>query len=158
MCPEKSSWNDPGNWAVQLTSNISWGESRDLYKLYPYAQVYTWEYRMETHTNTFSASCNPHPIDWHCWHYIGVIMSAMASQITSVSIVYSTVCSGTDQRKQRSSPSTKLRITGLCEGNSPVTGETPVQWVSNAENVSIWLRHHELRLGKVITSRVFYGM
>ena len=32
-------------------------------------------------------------------------MSAMASQITSVSIVYSTACSGTDQRKHQSSAS-----------------------------------------------------
>ena len=34
-----------------------------------------------------------------------VIMSAMASQITGVSIVCSTVCSETDQRKQQSSAS-----------------------------------------------------
>ena len=32
-------------------------------------------------------------------HYGDVIMSAMASQITGVSILYSTVCSGADQRK-----------------------------------------------------------
>ena len=32
-------------------------------------------------------------------------MSAMASQITGVSIVYSTVCSGADQRKHQSSAS-----------------------------------------------------
>ena len=32
----------------------------------------------------------------------------------------------------------KLRVTGLCEGNSPVTGEFPTQRTSNAENVSIW--------------------
>ena len=37
----------------------------------------------------------------------------------------------------------KLRITGLCVGNSPVIGEFPAQIVSNAENVSIWWRHHE---------------
>ena len=37
----------------------------------------------------------------------------------------------------------KLRVTGLCEGNSPVTGEFPAQRTSNAENVSIWWRHHE---------------
>ena len=37
-------------------------------------------------------------------HYIDVIMSAMA-QITGVSIVYSTVCSGADQRKHQSSAS-----------------------------------------------------
>ena len=38
----------------------------------------------------------------------------------------------------------KPRVTGLCEGNSPVTGEFPAQRVSNAENVSIWWRHHPL--------------
>ena len=36
----------------------------------------------------------------------------------------------------------KLRVTGLCEGNSPVTGEFPTQRASYAENVSIWWRHH----------------
>ena len=36
----------------------------------------------------------------------------------------------------------KLRVTGLCEGNSPVTGEFPAQRASNAENASIWWRHH----------------
>ena len=38
-------------------------------------------------------------------HYSDVIMIAMASQITGVSIVYSTVCLGTDQSKQQSSAS-----------------------------------------------------
>ena len=36
----------------------------------------------------------------------------------------------------------KLRVTGLCEGNSPVTGQFTAQRASNAENVSIWWRHH----------------
>ena len=39
-------------------------------------------------------------------HYSDVIMSAMASQITSVTMVYSTVCSGAiNQRKHQSSAS-----------------------------------------------------
>ena len=38
-------------------------------------------------------------------HYSDVIMSVMASQITGVLIVYSTVCSGADQRKHQSSAS-----------------------------------------------------
>ena len=38
-------------------------------------------------------------------HNIDVIMSAMASNITAVSIVYSTVYSGADQRKHPSSVS-----------------------------------------------------
>ena len=36
----------------------------------------------------------------------------------------------------------KLRVTGLCAGNSPGTAEFPAQMTSNAENVSIWWRHH----------------
>ena len=35
-------------------------------------------------------------------HYNVVIMSAVASQITSLAIVYSTICSGADQRKHES--------------------------------------------------------
>ena len=35
---------------------------------------------------------------------------------------------------------TKLRVTGLCEGNSPVTVEFPAHEASNAENVSLWWR------------------
>ena len=31
----------------------------------------------------------------------------------------------------------KLRLTGLCAGNLPVTGEFSAQMASNAENVSI---------------------
>ena len=35
------------------------------------------------------------------WYYINVIMSAMASQISSPSIVYANVCSGADHRKHK---------------------------------------------------------
>ena len=41
-----------------------------------------------------------------------------------------------------SKKTSKLRVTGLCAGNSPETGEFPAQMASNAENVSIWWRHH----------------
>ena len=41
-----------------------------------------------------------------------------------------------------SKKTSKLRVTGLCEGNSPVTGEFPSQRASSAENASIWWRHH----------------
>ena len=48
--------------------------------------------------------------------------------------------------RRRSKKTWKLRVTGLCVGNSPVTGEFPAQMASNAENVSIWWRHHVLFL------------
>ena len=47
--------------------------------------------------------------------------------------------------RRRSKKTSKLRVTGLCAGNSPVTGEFPAQKASYAENVSIWWRHHGCR-------------
>ena len=44
--------------------------------------------------------------------------------------------------RRRSKKISKLRVTGLCAGNSPGTGEFPAQMASNAENVFIWWRHH----------------
>ena len=66
-------------------------------------------------------------------HNGDVIMSVIASQITSLTIIHSTVNSVTDQRKHQSS--TPLTI-----------GEFPAQRASNAENVSIWWRHHVICL------------
>ena len=66
-------------------------------------------------------------------------MNAMASQITSLTIVYSTVYSGADQRKHQSSASL-------------VTGEFPAQRASNAIFFSIWLRHHWFGKGELIGS------
>ena len=43
--------------------------------------------------------------------------------------------------RHKSKKRSKLRVTGLCAGNSPGTGEFPEQMASNAENVSIWWRH-----------------
>ena len=52
-------------------------------------------------------------------HYSDVIMSAMASQITGVSIVCSTVSTGVDERKHQSSAG------GLCEGNNEWLVDSP---------------------------------
>ena len=48
--------------------------------------------------------------------------------------------------RRRSKKISKFRVTGLCVGNSPVTGEFPSQMASNAENVSMWWRHHVCEL------------
>ena len=81
-------------------------------------------------------------------HYSDVIMSVMASQITSVSTVCSTVCSGADQRKHQSSV-----LLALCERNPPVTCGFPSQRASNMENVSIWSRHHVKQLQPSVGNR-----
>ena len=65
------------------------------------------------------------------FHYNDVIM------ITRLTIVFSALLF-----RRRSKKTSKLRVTSLCVGNSPGTGEFPAQMTSNAENVFIWWRHH----------------
>ena len=77
------------------------------------------------------------------FHYSDVIMDSMASQITSLTIAYSAVYSGENQRKHQSSASLAF------VGNSPVTGEFSAQMASNAEIVSIWWRHHAETAGNI---------
>ena len=71
-------------------------------------------------------------------HYLDVIMTTMASQITSLTVVYWTVYSDADQRKHQSSASLAF-VWEITE-----TGEFPAQRASYAENVSIWWRHHDM--------------
>ena len=63
-------------------------------------------------------------------------MGAIASQITSLTTVYSTIYSGADQRKHQSSSSLAF------DGKSQVTGEFPAQMAGILETVSICWRHH----------------
>ena len=69
-------------------------------------------------------------------HYSDVTMSAMASQIASVSIVYSTVGPGADQRKHQSSASLAF---GWGIHRWPVSSPHK----RSAENVYIWWRHRD---------------
>ena len=45
--------------------------------------------------------------------------------------------------RRRLKKTSKLRVTGLFAGNSPVAGEFPAQMANNAEKVSIGWRHHD---------------
>ena len=65
-------------------------------------------------------------------------------------------CLLNDLFRHRSKKTSKLRVTGLCEGNSPVIGEFPAQRDSNAENVSIWWRHHDIAFDRVPFSNSFF--
>ena len=74
-------------------------------------------------------------------------MSAMTSQITGISIVCLTVCSGADQRKHQSSASLTFvrRIHDV-----PGTGGLPSQRASKTENVFMSLRHHKIFIRVVV--------
>ena len=57
-------------------------------------------------------------------------MSAMTSQIISVSVVWSTVCSGEERNTEEN---IKLHVTSIFEGNPLVIGGFPSQRVNDAE-------------------------
>ena len=67
-----------------------------------------------------------------CWYLSDVIMSAIASKITVVTIVYSTVCSGIEQRKHQSSA-----LLAFVWGIHRWPVNSPPKSASNKENVSI---------------------
>ena len=81
-------------------------------------------------------------------HYNDVIMGAMASQITSLTIVYSTVYQAQIKENFKAP-----RHWPLCE---EFTGHRlfPAQMASNAENVSIWWHHHDILWASFIGSLV----
>ena len=54
-------------------------------------------------------------------HYSDVVMGSMASQITSLAIDYSSVYSKIKE-------TSKLRVTGICAGNSPGPVNSPHKW------------------------------
>ena len=81
---------------------------------------------------------------WRCYtcrisfhHYSGVIMGEVASHQPRDCLLNRLF-------RRRSKKTSKLSVTGLCAGNSLVTGELPAQMASNAENVSIWWRRHDI--------------
>ena len=75
-------------------------------------------------------------------------MGTIASQITSLRIVYSTVI-----RAQIKENITALRHWPLYREFTG-TGEFPAQMVSNAENVSIWWRHHATLVAPWVNAKI----
>ena len=57
--------------------------------------------------------------------------------------------------RRRTKKTSKLRVTGLCEGNPPVNGGFPSQRANNVGNVSIWWLHHEFHLLRCDLSQSF---
>ena len=67
-------------------------------------------------------------------------MGDMASEITSLIIFYLL----NRLFRRRLKKILKLLATDLCAWNSPMAGEFPAQMASNAENGTIWWRHHAM--------------
>ena len=98
------------NTSVQVGENILYYKSHQFKSQKLFCKSLTWWLHCK--------------YDWkqyiHIFHYDDVIMSTIASQITSLTIVYSTVYSGADQSKHQSSASLAF-VWGIHRGpvNSP---------------------------------------
>ena len=77
-----------------------------------------------------------------CWWNILIALRWRHNELDSVSNHQPQDCILNRLFRCRSKKTSKLRVTGLCAGNSPGTDEFPAQMASYAENVSIWWRHH----------------
>ena len=95
-------------------------------------EAHVWDYDIYYSICKCLAPSGAWPSTSTTLHYNDVITSAIASQITS----RPHDCLLNRLFKRKSKKTSKLHVTGLCEGNSPVTGEFAPQRASNAENVS----------------------
>ena len=89
---------------------------------------------------------------WHTWHHCTLQWRHNGHGSVSNHQPYD--CLLNRLFRHRSKKTSKLRVTGLCVGNSPVPGEFPAQMSSNAENVSISWRHHESALKRSLPMAV----
>ena len=108
-------------------------------------KIYTWK-ENSRHVPNARWNWNPVESDWVKYKYaLQIIEWALRWRRNgrdSVSNHQPHDCLLNRLFRRRSKRTSKLRVTGLCAGNSPGTGAFPAQMSSNAENVSIWWRHH----------------
>ena len=128
-------------WLFETPSRPLWRhcndirENRERVKMYIYDRILWFCYDLVLPNFTYISNVTMAIAQSH---YSDVIMWAMASQITCVSIVCSTVLFF----RRRSKKTSKRHVAGLCEGNPPVTCGFPSWRFSNAERASIWWSHH----------------
>ena len=119
-------WYPSVHWVNQCHSNVHWtsqctlaqGKGNNIQLMTNPQDVYMFHPR--------GHSC---PLSILGWHYCHVIMGVVASQITSLTIVYSTVYSDADQRKHQSFASLAF-VRGIHRGpvNSPHKWPVTLKW------------------------------
>ena len=81
--------------------------------------------------------CNPiYPLQWHHIERNGISNHQRLN------------CLVNRLFRSRAKKILKLRVISLCEGNLLMTSEFPAHRASNAENVSIWWRHHVVQCSR----------
>ena len=109
----KRKWDTVSACTVWMSLPVNSNEGRNR------QMVNTWTFLITTLSSWNCLSQKPNYSQevqihetFYWWHYIDVIMTTMASQITSLTVVYSTVYSDADQRKLQS-PSSLAFVWGI---------------------------------------------
>ena len=111
-----------------------------LYLYHNMWSIYIWKYY-----GSYYFYSTAYHLPWGKPHHSDVIMRAMASQVTGVSIVYSVIYSSADQRKLQSSPSLAfVRGTHRWPVNSPHKGPVTRKMFPFNDIIMLW---HNRRYG-----------
>ena len=100
----------------------------------PFDSLYDGPITAESESTSWWHHILPNSLQWHHKEHHSVSNHQLP-------MFYSVVYSGADLKKKNPP---KLRVTGLCAGNSPMISEFLARRASNAESISIWWRHHIL--------------
>ena len=100
-------------------------------------------------------SCQPYTAKWVLWP-IRTPLRWRHNDHAGVSNHQPRGCLLNRLFRRKSKKTSKLRVTGLCAGNSPGTGEFPAQMASNAENVSIGWRHHAISRSRAVHEMPYF--
>ena len=115
---------------IRQKKHLTWANNDPVSIRIKYQTITTFKVTNNHSISTLEGSLQLREMSYH---YSDIIMSMMASQITGISIACSSVCSGTDQRKQKISVSL-----AFVRGVHQWLVDSPHKGPSNAENVSVW--------------------
>ena len=129
-----------GNHRGPVNSPHKWPVTR---KMFPFDDVIMHAEFIGGHINRFALSKTSLPSLFSNWYeHLNYPLQWRHNRPYGVSNHHPHDCLLNRLFRRRSKKTSMLSVTGLCEGKSPGTGEFPAQMASNAENVSIWWRHH----------------
>ena len=131
------------------------------------------------HVYTSESACNMFKLAWRNWvQFLFILLQISVSFtgrfrggnccIEKILLVEHLKCRVSDHQphdcllnrlfRRRLKKTSNLRVTGLCEGHSLVTGEFSAQRTSNAENVSMWLWFLSARVPAVDNFSCYRGI
>ena len=120
-------WGPPGSWRPWMGPMLTPCTLLSWIWLHPSTCRHGFDEYQSTHG---TSSKSVHPLPW-CHNGCDGVSNHLPHD-------YLLNC----YSRRRLKKTSKLRATGLCAGNSAMTGEFPVQGQVTRKNVSIWWRHH----------------